>query len=57
MDQDKKAIMDFWYQFDNFFLFRRPADITKALITLEPYGKLLDRFLYHYQKGSVENRL
>jgi hypothetical protein len=54
MDQDKKAIMDFWYQFDNFFLFRRPAEITNALDVLDPYGKLLDRFLYHYQRGSVE---
>jgi hypothetical protein len=54
MDQDKKAIMDFWYQFDNFFLFRRPAEITNASDALDHYGKLLDRFLYHYQKGSVE---
>jgi len=53
MDQDKKAIMDFWYDFDNLFLFRRPAEITKALTTLQPYGKLLQRFLYHYQNGSV----
>src|SRR5919199_2693956 len=54
MDQDKKAIMDFWYQFDNLFLFRRPSEITNALGVVDPYGKLLDRFLYHYQNGTIE---
>jgi hypothetical protein len=52
VEQDKKPIIDFWYEFDKFFL--SGNDILKAKEILEPYVKLKDSFLSHYRNKTVE---
>ena len=45
--------MDFWYEFDDYFLFHRPSDIDDATNKLDPYGNLRNRF-YYYQENAFE---
>ncbi len=52
MSQDKKSIMDFWYEFDKSFL--SDPKMLKAKQILEPYVKLKDSFLSHYQNKTIE---
>jgi hypothetical protein len=52
MDQDKKSIMDFWYEFDNSFL--SDPELLKAKGILEPYVKLKDSFLSHHRNKTIE---
>jgi hypothetical protein len=51
MHQDTTQIMNFWYEFDKFFLSR---EMRAVMGPLSPYGKLRNSFLYHYDKGSLE---
>ena len=51
MHQDTTQIMNFWYEFDKFFLSR---EMQAVMGPLSPYGKLRNSFLYHYDKGSLE---
>jgi hypothetical protein len=52
MDQEKKLIMDFWYEFDKSFL--SDPEILKAKEILEPYVKLKDSFLSHYRNKTIQ---
>ena len=52
MDQNKKLIIDFWYEFDKSFL--SESDMLKARKLLDPYVKLKDCFLSHHQKNTIE---
>jgi len=51
---DEKTIMDFWYEYDDFFLYHPPEDVSSAMQELDPYGRLLDLFHYHVRNGTVE---
>lgn len=51
---EEKNAMDFWYEYDNFFLFSSPDDITEAMLKVDPYGKMLDLFYFCARKGSVD---
>ena len=42
---------NFWYEFDNFFLFEETDEVKNARIKIDPYGKLLDMFYYHSSIG------
>ncbi len=53
MDQDKRLIMDFWYEFDKSFL--SDPNMLKAKQILEPYVKLKDSFLSHYRNKTIES--
>jgi hypothetical protein len=53
MDRDRRLIMDFWYEFDKSFL--SDPDMLKAKHTLDPYVKLKDSFLTHYQNKTIES--
>jgi hypothetical protein len=53
MDQDKRLIMDFWYEFDKSFLL--DPNMLKAKQILEPYVKLKDSFLSHYRNKTIES--
>jgi hypothetical protein len=35
-------------------LFKASSEIRNAISTLDPYGNLLTRFLYHHGKGTIE---
>jgi hypothetical protein len=51
MDLNRTQIMNFWYEFDKFFL---SQEMQMVMGPLSPYGKLRNSFLYHYDKGSLE---
>jgi hypothetical protein len=50
-DRDKVQIINFWYEFDKFFL---SPEMGVVIGVLNPYGKLRNSFLYHYDKGNIE---
>jgi hypothetical protein len=54
MSNSQKAAIDFWYEFDDFFLFRSPSDIRVAIGKLNPYGRLLDLFFHYQRKGEIK---
>ena len=53
MDKAHKIYNDFWYQFDNFFLFKKSDSIDRALNKVGPYEQLVDLFYYHQSMGSL----
>ncbi len=48
-------ILDFWYKFDNFFLFKATQEIRDALGKIKPYGHLLNTFYYHQQHNTISS--
>ena len=55
MDNSYDIIIDFWYKFDNFFLFKITPEIRNALNKIEPYGKLLNTFYYHQEHNTISS--
>ena len=51
VDQNNTQIMNFWYDFDKFFLSR---EMSKVMRPLNPYRKLFNSFLHHYEKKNIE---
>ncbi len=47
--------MDFWYKYDDLFLFHAPDGIRLALSQVDPYGRLLELFYYHRRKGTLNS--
>jgi len=47
--------MNFWYAFDNTFLFKSNAEIRGAIAKVDPYGKLLNLFYYHVQQNTINS--
>jgi hypothetical protein len=47
--------MQFWYEYDNFFLFSSSPETRVAIRAVDPYGRLLDLFYYHQRTGTVES--
>ena len=44
---------DFWYEFDDYFLFQANNDVRDAIDKIEPYGRLLNLFYYHQSMGTL----
>lgn len=44
---------DFWYEFDDYFLFHANNDVRDAIEKIEPYGRLLNLFYYHQSMGTL----
>jgi hypothetical protein len=51
--QDKA--INFWFKYDDFFLFHAQDNIVKAIRNVQPYGRLLDLFYYHHDKGTMNS--
>jgi hypothetical protein len=46
--------MDFWYKFDDFFMFHKPPEISDALRVVDPYGSLLNLFFFYQRSHQIE---
>lgn len=46
--------MDFWYKFDDFFMFHIPTEISDALRVVDPYGNLLNLFFFYQRSHQIE---
>jgi hypothetical protein len=44
---------DFWYEFDDYFLFNADIEVRDAISNIEPYGRLLNLFYYHQSMGTL----
>lgn len=53
MENTQRIYNDFWYHFDNFFLFKKSDSIDRALDRVKPYEQLVDLFYYHQSMGSL----
>ncbi len=53
VDNTHRVYNNFWYHFDNFFLFKRNDSIDRALDKVKPYEQLVDLFYYHQSMGSL----
>ena len=38
------ALLNFWYEFDNTFAYAKPADVSKAIDSVDPYGRLFSKY-------------
>lgn len=47
-------MMDFWYKFDDFFLFNAPTEISNAIRVVDPYGRLLNLFFFYQGSHQIE---
>src|SRR5215208_7156433 len=47
--------MEFWYEYDNFFLFSSSPETRVAIRAVGPFGRLLDLFYYHQRTGTIES--
>jgi hypothetical protein len=53
MSDTNQQFIDFWYDFDNFFLFRASDSIKEALRKVGPYQQLVDLFYHLSSKGTI----
>ena len=53
MSDTNQQFIDFWYEFDNFFLFRASDSIKEALRKVGPYQQLVDLFYHLSSKGTI----
>lgn len=44
---------DFWYEFDDYFLFHANNEVRDAVIKIDPYGRLLTLFRHHQSMGTL----
>ena len=48
-----QQVNDFWYEFDDYFLFHANNETSDAIDKIEAYGKLLNLFYYHQSMGTL----
>ena len=46
--------MDFWFKYDDFFIYNPNDSIINAIKILDPYGGLIHLFHYHHMNGSIK---
>lgn len=54
MSNSAKDAIEFWFEFDDFFLFHSSAEIRQAMQTTNPYGRLVDLFYFHQRNGTLD---
>jgi hypothetical protein len=53
-NSEEKTAMDFWYEYDDYFLFHAPMEIQSALQKVDPYGQLVELFRVHVQNNTLD---
>jgi hypothetical protein len=49
----REKAMECWYEFDEFFQFSASGQIIEAIITVLGDYELAERFMFHYQGGTL----
>jgi hypothetical protein len=55
MSSQTDKAMDFWYSYDDFFLFHSPDNIKLAIRQVDPYGRLVELFYHHRRRGTLNS--
>ena len=51
------ALLNFWYEFDNTFAYAKPADVSKAIDSVDPYGRLFSKYREHRHESNYPEGL